>query len=156
MHGKMKKLFNKKHISPILVALLVLITASGCDDKLNEPYEGLVLSTDVDYTVGGDMILPLLGAYEAFYTRGWDELMTIGLRGDDVNAAGDQAPMQEQDRFLYQASHWNLNGIWTAEYSDIVRMFTAMDDIDKYAPAANNQALTDQYKAECRTMRAIW
>lgn len=138
----------------VVLALVLVMTTTACEDKLFEPYEGLVLTTDVDYTVGGDMILPLLGAYHAFYTRGWDEPLTIGIRGDDVNAAGDQAPMHEQDRFSYQASHWNLNALWTAQYSDIVRFFTAMEDIDKYAPAANNPALTKQYKAECRTMRA--
>lgn len=139
---------------PILFGTLFLLAITSCEDRLFEPYQNTVFTEDVDYTIGSDMILPLLGAYESFYTVGWDQNITFGVRGDDVNAAGDQAPMQEQDNFLYLTSHWNLNSLMTIHYSRIVRMFTAMTEIEKYRPAAADDALADQYIAECRVMRA--
>lgn len=149
----MKKRTIIKYI-PIIFGMLLLLGITSCEDKLFEPYQNRVFVEDVDYSIGGDMILPLLGAYEAFYFVAWDQNITFGVRGDDVNAAGDQAPMQEQDNFLYLASHWNLNALMTIHYSRIVRFFTAMNEIEKYRPAAGDDALADQYLAECRVMRA--
>lgn len=62
--------------------------------------------------------------------------------------------MQEQDEFRYFPSHWNLNALWQGHYNDIIRAFSAMEEIEKYRPAANNNALADQYIAECRVIRA--
>ena len=138
----------------MITGALFLLVSTSCEDKLSDPFENTVLAEDVDYTIGSDMKLPLLGAYQAFYTLGWNINITQGVRGDDVNAAGDQAPMQEQDNFLYLSSHWNLNSNMTLNYNGIIRMYTAMSDIEKYREAANNDALADQYIAECRTMRA--
>ena len=54
-----------------------------------------------------------------------------------MNAAGDQVPMQEQDEYKYLPSHWNPNSVWQLHYNDIVNTFTAMEEIEKYRPAAN-------------------
>ena len=143
-----------KYYAPILMGGLVMISIFGCTNKLDEPFEDEAFTSDVDYAIGEDMILPLLGAYHGLYTRGWEELLTLGIRGDDVNAAGDQVPMHEQDEFKYLASHWNINAVWQGHYNDIVNIFTAIDEIEKYRPAANNDALAGQYLAECRVMRA--
>ncbi|WP_346859012.1 RagB/SusD family nutrient uptake outer membrane protein [uncultured Draconibacterium sp.] len=150
----MKIQHYKKYFAPLLLSGLLLISAIGCTDKLDEPFEDESFTSDVDYTIGEDMILPLLGAYYGLYTRSWEEPLTLGIRGDDVNAAGDQVPMHEQDEFKYLASHWNPNSVWQLHYNDIVNTFTAMEEIEKYREAANNDALADQYLAECRTMRA--
>ncbi|MGQ1888984.1 RagB/SusD family nutrient uptake outer membrane protein [Thermophagus sp. OGC60D27] len=144
----------KKYFAPLIFSSLLLTGGIGCTDKLDEPYEDESFTSDVDYTIGEDMVLPLLGAYQGLYTRSWEEALTLGFRGDDVNAAGDQTPMHEQDEFKYQASHWNLNSVWQLHYNDIINIFTAMDEIEKYRPAANNEALADQYIAECRVIRA--
>lgn len=144
----------KKYFTPIFLSGLLLISAFGCTDKLDEPFEDESFTSDVDYTIGEDMILPLLGAYYGLNTRAWEEALTLGIRGDDVNAAGDQVPMTEQDEFKYMASHWNTNSVWQNHYNDIVNTFTAMEEIEKYREAANNDVLTGQYLAECRTMRA--
>ncbi|WP_346855720.1 RagB/SusD family nutrient uptake outer membrane protein [uncultured Draconibacterium sp.] len=150
----MKIQHYKKYFAPLLLSGLLLISAIGCTDKLDEPFEDESFTSDVDYTIGEDMILPLLGAYYGLYTRSWEEPLTLGIRGDDVNAAGDQVPMHEQDEFKYLASHWNPNSVWQLHYNDIVNTFTAMEEIEKYREAANNDALANQYLAECRTMRA--
>lgn len=143
-----------KYFVPAFLTGVLLVSVIGCTDKLDLPFEDEAFTSDVDYTIGEDMKLPLLGAYYGLYTRGWEGPVTLGIRGDDVNAAGDQAPMQEQDEFKYLPSHWNLNAVWQNHYNDIINTFTAMDEIEKYREAANNDALTDQYIAECRTIRA--
>ncbi|MGQ1787005.1 RagB/SusD family nutrient uptake outer membrane protein [Saccharicrinis sp. GN24d3] len=148
----MKKIL--KYYMSVLLCGLLLLSMFSCADKLDEPFEDEAFTSDVDYSNGEDMILPMLGAYYGLYTRGWEEPITLGLRGDDVNAAGDQVPMQEQDQFKYLPSHWNSNAIWQGHYNDIVNVFTAMDEIEKYRPAAADDALADQYIAECRVIRA--
>jgi len=143
-----------RYYLPVLLSGLLMLPVSSCTDKLNAPFEDESFTSDVDYSKGQDMILPLIGAYSKFYDRSWDGAITYSLRGDDVDAAGDQAPMQEQDNFSYQASHWNINQFWQHQYDAIVNVFTEIDEINKYRPAANNDALADQYIAECRVMRA--
>lgn len=149
---KVNKIY--KYCTPVIVIGLAMTLLFGCTDKLDEPFEDEAFTSDVDYSKGEDMILPLLGAYQALYTRGWEEPITLGVRGDDVNAAGDQVPMQEQDNFTYLPSHWNLNALWQGHYNDIITTFTAMEEIEKYRPAAANDALADQYLAECRVIRS--
>lgn len=150
---KIRKIF--KTYSLVLFTGFAAILMSGCSDKLDAPFEDETFTSDVDYSIGQDMILPLLGAYQGLYTRGWEEPISIGIRGDDINAAGDQVPMQEQDEYKYLPSQWNINSVWQLHYNDIVNTFTAMDEIEKYRPAANNDALADQYIAECRVIRAF-
>ncbi|MFO7852309.1 MAG: RagB/SusD family nutrient uptake outer membrane protein [Bacteroidota bacterium] len=150
---KIKKLI--KYYTPItIMSGLLIISVFSCTEKLDAPFEDETFTSDVDYTKGDDMILPLLGAYYKFYDRTWDGALTYSIRGDDVNAAGDQVPMQEQDRFIYQASHWNINAFWQHQYDAIINCFIEMDEIEKYRPAANNDALADQYIAECKVIRA--
>ncbi len=147
----LKKIYLAK---PLILVGMMLGLVFGCEEKLDAPFEDEAFTSDVDYDDPEGMILPLLGSYQALYTRGWEDPVTIGIRGDDVNAAGDQVPMQEQDQFIYLASHWNTNAVWQGRYNDIVNVFTAIDEINKYRPAANDDDLADQYIAECRVIRA--
>ncbi len=149
---KMKKITY--FYMPFIIIGLLIISVFSCTEKLDAPFEDETFTSDVDYTKGDDIILPLLGAYYKFYDRTWDGALTYSIRGDDVNAAGDQVPMQEQDQFMYQASHWNINAFWQHQYDAIINCFIEMDEIEKYRPAKNNDALADQYIAECRVMRA--
>jgi hypothetical protein len=149
---KIKKII--KHHMVIMIAALSVFMVTSCSDQLEAPFEDETFTSDVDYTVGEDVILPLLGTYERFYDNTWDGTLTYSLRGDDVNAAGDQVPMQEQDEFNYQASHWNINAFWQHQYDAIITAITSMDEIEKYREAVNNDALADQYIAECRVIIA--
>lgn len=149
---KVNKIY--KYFTPVILTGLVMVAFFSCTDRLEEPFEDETFTSDVDYTKGEDIILPVLGAYQSMYFRGWEEPLTLGIRGDDVNAAGDQVPMQEQDNFKYLASHWNLRTLWEQNYEDIITTFTAMDEVEKYRPAAGDDALADQYVAECRVIRA--
>lgn len=151
---KIKKLLF--YYMPILISGLLLFSLYSCTDLLDAPFEDETFTSDVDYTVGEDMILPLLGAYREFADNTtWETGLTLGYRGDDVDAAGDQVPMTEQDNFTYLASHWNINSVWQQKYNTIVNTTTAMAEIEKYRPAANDDALADQYVAECRTIIAF-
>src|SRR5690606_1308883 len=88
---------------------------------------------------------------------GWELPLLIGVRGDDVNAAGDQAVFQETDEFKYDTNNWMYNGVWKAFYDDIVVANTAIENIDKYIAEADvsGQKEGEQYKAEIKIMRAM-
>ncbi len=140
---------------PVFIFGVLLISVNGCTEKLDEPFEDESFTSDVDYTIGDDIILPLLGAYyELAFNTKWETGVTLGIRGDDVNAAGDQVPMLEQDVFTYLPSHWNTLSVWQTQYNTIINTITAMDEVEKYRSAANNDALVNQYIAECRTIVA--
>ncbi|SMO54421.1 Starch-binding associating with outer membrane [Saccharicrinis carchari] len=143
-----------KYYTPILILGLLLFSVNSCTEKFDDPFENESFTSDVNYSIGENMILPVLGAYHGLYTRGWEEPLTLGLRGDDVNAAGDQTPMHEQDAFNYLASHWNANAVWQGHYKDIINTFTAIDEIEKYRLEGASDALADQYIAECRVIRS--
>jgi hypothetical protein len=150
----MKKKLFIKYFAPVFLTGLLLVSVIGCTEKLDEPFENESFTSDVDYSISENMVLPLMGAYQGLYSRSWEEPITLGIRGDDVNAAGDQVPMQEQDNYMYQASAWNANSVWQLHYNDIVNIFTAIEEINKYREASGNNAMADQYIAECRVMRA--
>lgn len=148
----MKKLFN--NYIPILLIGFLITSIYSCTEKLDLPFENETFTSAVDYSKGEDAILPLLGAYHGLYTRGWDEPVTLGIRGDDVNAAGDQESMFRQEVFKYLPGDWNLNAVWSSHYEDIVNVLSSIDEIQKYKAAMTNDALADQYISECRTIRA--
>ena len=84
-----------------MLAIMVLLAPMACDNQLDEPLEGVVLIEDTDYTQTQNMDQLLTGAYELLYFLQWESFPTISVRGDDVNAAGDQFPLTETDQFRY-------------------------------------------------------
>lgn len=142
-----------KAIKGLMLALAVF-TFSACEDRLMEPDENTVFNEDADYTNSENMLPVLIGAYEGFYTRGWENHLLIGVRGDDVNAAGDQVPLIETDLFRYDANFWLYNSTWEGYYNDIFTCHAAMEELSKYKAFAPNPALADQYIAEVKVMRA--
>ncbi|MGC9344064.1 MAG: hypothetical protein ACP5E3_15280, partial [Bacteroidales bacterium] len=95
-----------------LIFLIVIFVATSCDDKLDEPLEQEFLEENIDYTNTEDMELVLLGAYGNFYFLQWETFPLIGVRGDDVNAAGDQVPLTETDAYRYDPNFWIMNSVW--------------------------------------------
>ncbi|WP_417360685.1 RagB/SusD family nutrient uptake outer membrane protein [Galbibacter sp.] len=141
-----------------IVASLSVMTLffSSCD-KLDEPELNNNFTGGTDYTKTEDMLLSLIGVYDAYTSTGWELPLLIGVRGDDVNAAGDQAVYQDTDEFKYDTNNWMYNSVWKAYYDDIVVSNTAIENIDKYiaeADAAGKQN-GEQYKAEIQIMRAM-
>lgn len=135
------------------VLFLALVSVS-CDHYLDEPLEQKDLLEDTDYTVTENMFQLLLGAYGKFYQTQWETFPVISVRGDDVNAAGDQVPLQETDKFNYDRSFWMYNSTWLNLYGDILSWHAAMEEMERYQEFAPNPALADQYMAEIKVMRA--
>lgn len=143
------------YIAAFVIPFLLLTTS--CDNKLDEPQLNNKLATEADYTQTQNMILPLIGAYAEFYTRGWEDYPLIAVRGDDVNAGGlgDQQAYGDTDNFRYDKDYWMYNSVWQNLLNDIVIMESTMDQVEKYKEFASNPALADQYIAEAKTMRAF-
>ncbi|APG60251.1 RagB/SusD family nutrient uptake outer membrane protein [Christiangramia salexigens] len=139
------------------VALIGAVSTSSCSDKL-DTQEGQLNTSDLDYTKTEDMILPLIGAYHEFQTRGWEEPLLLSVRGDDVNAGGlgDQQPFADTDNFIYNKDYWMYNSLWNVHYNDIINMNTAILQIQNYQEFAegNDVARAEQYVAEISVLRA--
>lgn len=149
---------NLKRIFSLGVsALIMMIGLTACTDKLDQR-EGQLNTGDVDYTITANMVQPLIGAYNAFATRGWEEPLLISVRGDDINAGGlgDQQPFAETDKFNYDKDYWMYNSIWNLHYADIVSVNNAADLIQNYKDLADpsEYARADQYIAETKVLRA--
>ena len=138
-------------------SMLFLATAISCSDKL-DTREGQLNTGDIDYTNTSDMIQPVIGAYYEFSTRGWEEPLLLGVRGDDVNAGGegDQQPFSATDQFTYDKDYWMYNSLWNVHYNDIVNMNTAILQVESFKEFAegNDIAKADQYIAEISVLRA--
>ncbi|MCP9198481.1 RagB/SusD family nutrient uptake outer membrane protein [Gramella sp. GC03-9] len=151
----MKRFKNLIFLSAFAVAVLGMM--NSCHDKL-DTREGQLNTGDLDYTNTEDMIGPLIGAYYEFYTRGWEEPLLLGVRGDDVNAGGlgDQQPFADTDRFNYSKDYWMYNSLWNVHYNDIINMNTAILQINNYQEFAegDNIARAEQYKSEIMVLRA--
>ena len=87
----------------------------------------------------------IIGAYERFQTRGWEEFPLISVRGDDVNhgGEGDQQDFAETDKFNYNKDFWMYNSLWQNYYNDIWDVHSAMEQIELYKAATENQTSAD-------------
>ncbi|MBZ9626509.1 RagB/SusD family nutrient uptake outer membrane protein [Psychroflexus sp. CAK57W] len=149
---------KKYDLTKILLLCLVFgFGASSCSDKLEER-EGQLNTGDFDYTDTSNMIQPLIGAYYEFATRGWEEPLLLGVRGDDVNAGGlgDQQPFTDTDLFDYDTNYWMYNSLWNVHYNDIVNLNSAISQILRFKEFADAEeaARADQYIAEIKVLRA--
>ncbi|MCQ6463397.1 hypothetical protein NPN16_23795, partial [Vibrio parahaemolyticus] len=90
-----------------ILAILVVVGIGACTDKLDEPELNNNFAGGTDFTDASGMIQSTVGAYEAFYSRGWEQPLIIAVRGDDVNAGGlgDQPEFSEMDKFNYSKDH---------------------------------------------------
>lgn len=145
----------RKYILKVSVIGLAALSFS-CNDKLDER-EGFNLTSDTDYTNTEDMILPMIGAYAQVYSRGWEDVPLISVRGDDVNAGGlgDQQDYANTDVFSYNKDYWMYNSVWQNFYKDIIDVNNALAQIELYKQYADESdyALADQYIAETKVLR---
>jgi starch-binding outer membrane protein, SusD/RagB family len=148
---------TSKNILIRLCALVFALVISSCSDKL-DTQEGQLNTGDIDYTDSSQMIDPLIGAYYELGTRGWEEPILLGVRGDDVNAGGlgDQQPLADTDRFIYDKDYWMYNSLWNVHYNDIINLNTAILQIERFMEFANEAdfARGEQYIAEIKVLRA--
>ena len=142
----------------LLLCLIFGFGAMSCSDKLEER-EGQLDTGDFDYTDASNMDQAVIGAYHEFATRGWEEPLLLGVRGDDVNAGGlgDQQPYADIDMFSYDKDYWMINSLWSVHYNDIINMNSAINQVLQFKEFANEEeaALADQYIAEISVLRAF-
>lgn len=140
---------------------MVLLAGScvlqSCSDNF-DTIEGQVNAEDLDYSNTEDMELAILGAYNIFATRGWEEPLLLSVRGDDVNAGGlgDQQPFADTDNFVYDRSYWMYNSLWNIHYEDIVKLNTEIELIERFRELADAEGVerADQYIAEIKVLRS--
>lgn len=141
----------------LLLCLIFGFGAMSCSDKLEER-EGQLDTGDFDYTDASNMDQAVIGAYHEFATRGWEEPLLLGVRGDDVNAGGlgDQQPYADIDLFNYDKDYWMINSLWSVHYNDIINMNSAINQVLQFKEFANEEeaARADQYIAEISVLRA--
>ncbi|WP_150452398.1 RagB/SusD family nutrient uptake outer membrane protein [Arenibacter lacus] len=146
------------------IATLVLLAIAslgymGCTDKLDEPELNNNFAGGTDFTKTEDMQLSMVGVYEAFQARGWEQPLLIAVRGDDVNAGGlgDQQDFAETDKFNYNKDYWMYNSLWENIYVDVISAHTAMEQIARYQEFADERgvALGNQYIAEAKVLRGM-
>ena len=150
---------KKNNFTKILLLCLIFgFGAMSCSDKLEER-EGQLDTGDFDYTDASNMDQAVIGAYHEFATRGWEEPLLLGVRGDDVNAGGlgDQQPYADIDMFSYDKDYWMINSLWSVHYNDIINMNSAINQVLQFKEFANEEeaALADQYIAEISVLRAF-
>lgn len=139
-----------------LAIVTVLLAAASCHDRLDRPAENRTFEEAIDYSNTSEMDAPLIGAYAAFQSRGWEQIPLISVRGDDVNAGGlgDQQPFADTDRFRYSQGYWMYNSLWETMYADIIDGNAAKEQIDLFAAEATGSNPSEQYKAEIDVMNA--
>jgi hypothetical protein len=149
---------NLQRILKSLAFMLALcITLFSCSEKLEEN-DGQLAADDLDFTKTDDMILSLIGSYAVTYSRGWEDPLLLGVRGDDVNAGGlgDQPQFADTDLYKYDVGFWMYNQTWKNFYGDIVDIENTRETIERYKEFAkgDNIALANQYIAETKVLSA--
>lgn len=143
-----------KFYTSAIAMLLALTIVTSCNDPLNDPLEGQAKVEDIDYTLSQNMLPVLKGTYDLLYSLQWETFPIVSVRGDDVNASGDQFPLIETDQYRYDRSFWMYGSVWLNYYDDIIKFHSAMEELEKYKQFAPNPTVADQYIAEIRVMRA--
>lgn len=148
----------KNTMIPKVMTLSLLMTLA-CTDKLDEPQLNNNFAGGTDFTDTSGMQLSLVGVYEAFHSRGWEQPLLISVRGDDVNSGGlgDQPDFMETDLFNYNKDFWMYNSLWENVYVDVISAHTAMEQIARFQEFADEGGMAqgDRYIAEIKVLRAI-
>lgn len=139
-----------------LVAFLGILISS-CSSELEQPELNNNFAGGTDFSKTEDMIFQLVGIYQAVSDRGWEQPLVVATRGDDVNAAGDQQGLKNQDRYVYDNSFFGSRTLWETYYGDIIAAHTGMEQIGRYMEFADEDgiALGNQYIAEAKVLRSI-
>ncbi len=111
---------RNQFLKTLVVWAMPMLFMVSCGDILDESLENEALEGQVDYTISEDMELVIYGAYGELNFLQWETFPVIAVRGDDVNAAGDQFPLIETDEFRYDRSFWMYNSAWQNLYTDVV------------------------------------
>ncbi|MEP2279631.1 RagB/SusD family nutrient uptake outer membrane protein [Maribacter sp.] len=140
----------------VLLAFLGTVLL-GCSDELDQPELNNNFAGGTDFSQTDDMILSLVGVYQSVADRGWEQPLVVATRGDDVNAAGDQQGLINQDRYVYDNSFFGSRTLWETYYGDIIGAHTGMEQIQRYMEFADDEGIAkgNQYIAEAKVLRAV-
>lgn len=144
-----------RYIKWASVIALVFVFGTACEKQLEAPLENQQIAEETDYSQSENMVLMLYGAYGELYSLQWETFPTIAVRGDDVNSAGDQAPLIETDAFRYDRNFWLYNSSWLNLYTDLIYWHGAIEEIGKYREAGASDANAQQYIAEVKVMQGF-
>ncbi len=141
---------------PLLLALLGIMFTS-CSEQLNQPELNNNFAGGTDFSKTENMIFSLIGVYQAVNSRGWEQPLVVATRGDDVNAAGDQQGLKNQDRYVYDNSFFGSRTLWETYYTDIISAHTGMEQIERFMELADEDgiALGNRYIAEIKVLRSL-
>ncbi|MDU1892606.1 MAG: RagB/SusD family nutrient uptake outer membrane protein [Dysgonomonas sp.] len=148
----------------ILSAILLL---GSCNDFLDKYPENTLPVEELDYTITGNMVQPVIGIYAR--ARTWDGLTTwprlglIAIRADDVekgSTPSDQGELNYARSFEYNqlGGYWGLDAAWTGLYNLVLNCNSALVDLGRYNEHITNDSdrkLNLQYQAEVRFIRAF-
>ncbi|WP_303318456.1 RagB/SusD family nutrient uptake outer membrane protein [Flavivirga abyssicola] len=142
-------------LSALIILLCVMLT--GCSNELNQPELNNNFAGGTDFSKTDEMVFSLIGVYAEVSYRNWERPLVISTRGDDVNAAGDQQGLKNQDRYVYDNSFFGSRTLWEGYYGTIITAHTAMEQISRYMELADDEgvALGEQYIAEAKVLRSI-
>ncbi|RKN79332.1 RagB/SusD family nutrient uptake outer membrane protein [Ulvibacterium marinum] len=140
-----------------LFLVLAGILLTGCSEQLDQPQLNKDFSGGADFSRTEDMIFSLIGIYREVNSRGWEQPLVVSTRGDDVNAAGDQQGLINQDRYIYDNSFFGSRTFWETYYTDIITAHTGMEQIERYQEFADDAGIVlgNQYIAEAKVLRAL-
>lgn len=144
-----------RYIRNTSIMALVLLVSAACTDLLDTPLENQQIAEETDYTQSENMVQLIYGAYAELYSFGWEIHPLIGVRGDDVNAAGDQVPLQETDMLRYDRNAWIYSTVWVGLYSDLINWQGAIEEIQQYQEAGANATAAQQYIAEIKVLQGF-
>lgn len=145
----------KKYIQPTAMLFVICMVAAFSCDTLDTPLENQEPEEQIDYTNSSDMILLLHGAYGELNFLQWETFPTTGVRGDDVNSAGDQDVLIETDAYNYDRNFWIYNSTWLNYYNDIFLFNGFISSFQLYKDNGADAALCDQYISEVKVMKAF-
>lgn len=139
-----------------------LVFVSACTKHFDDIKENRSVTSQTDYTISSNMILPLIGAYSEFNNTEWEDFPLIAVRGDDVNSGGgsgsnyDQNDFHETDLYNYNKDYWMYNSLWQNYYQNVFSANACMEQIALYKDAGASATLAAQYTAEIKVLRAWW
>lgn len=137
-----------------LTIMSSLIVVSACQEVLDETAENRTVTGQTDYTITANMIQSLIGMYGEFQARAWHDFAIISVRGDDVNAAGDQSGYVDTDNFNYDVNFWMFRDTWKDIYRHIFISQSAIEQIEQYNQNASDKTTGNQYIAEVKVVKA--
>ena len=148
-----------KFLKYIMIAGLLMVGATSCNDWMDILPESTLPESDVDYTKTSEMYMPVSGVYAKLRTGGmhWVIWPLTIVRDGDVwsGRVDDQGLLVDFGNFKYDNSFWGLNEMWNQYYGMIKVANGALTSLDSYAEHISNDADRATYRAYCGEVRIL-